>query len=53
MEKKFELTAEEVELLNDVLIHMIRDKALIFFDESRELIDNLLTRMKQWQDNKI
>lgn len=52
MKPKFELTAEEVDLLNDVLIHMIKDGALIFYDESKVLIDNLLTRIKQWQDEQ-
>lgn len=46
----FTLTAEEVDLLNDVLVHMTKDKVLIFYDESKVLIDNLLTRMKQYQD---
>ena len=42
MEKKFELTPEEVELVERNLIY--------FFKSDKEEVDNLLTRIKQWKE---
>lgn len=42
MENKFELNAEEVEIVERNLIY--------FFKSDKEEVDKILTRIKQWQN---
>lgn len=55
MKTKFELTAEEVEKLTPVFSRLLTAKlydlvSFLPYDLPIETIENLLTRIKQWQD---